>query len=98
MEVGSALLILPSLPITDTFHFVCSDNPESDIAGANAAGWNSILVHTGVYSPESGPPTHLPTIQARDVEEAVTMAIVREAERSVSGMRRLVIMSCLSPL
>jgi ribonucleotide monophosphatase NagD (HAD superfamily) len=80
LEVGHALLPLNPSHIANSMHFFCSDNPESDIAGANAAGWNSILVHTGVYSPESGPPAHLPTIQARDVEEAVTMAISREAE------------------
>ena len=30
------------------------DNPASDIAGANAASWNSILVRTGVYDPAEG--------------------------------------------
>ena len=28
------------------------DNPESDIAGANAKNWTSILVKTGVFKPE----------------------------------------------
>ena len=28
------------------------DNPESDIAGANAKNWTSILVKTGVFNPE----------------------------------------------
>ncbi|CAG7849712.1 Uncharacterized CDP-alcohol phosphatidyltransferase class-I family protein C22A12.08c [Serendipita indica DSM 11827] len=51
--------------------YMIGDNPESDIAGANAAGWQSVLVHTGVYSPSDGVPTHKPTFQARDVEEAV---------------------------
>ena len=54
------------------------DNPESDIAGANAAGWSSILVHTGVYSPSEGAPPHVPTFEASDVEEAVYKAISRE--------------------
>ena len=31
------------------------DNPSGDIAGANAAGWNSILVETGIYSPKDLP-------------------------------------------
>lgn len=31
-----------------------SDNPASDIAGANGASWKSILVHTGVYDPTQG--------------------------------------------
>ena len=49
-----------------------------DIAGANAAGWSSVLVHTGVYDPQQGPPAHIPTHQASDVEEAVKWAIQRE--------------------
>ena len=58
-----------------------TDNPESDIAGANAAGWPSVLVKTGVYEPLKGPPTHLPTHYAEDVEEAVRWAIEQEAKR-----------------
>lgn len=56
------------------------DNPESDIAGANAAGWKSILVHTGVYNPRQGPPKHKPTHEAEDVEEAVLWALERELQ------------------
>lgn len=56
-----------------------TDNPESDIAGANAAGWSSILVHTGVYEPNRGvPPTHAPTHQAPNVFEAVKQAWLNE--------------------
>ncbi|KAJ3810587.1 HAD-like domain-containing protein [Lentinula aff. lateritia] len=55
--------------------YMIGDNPESDIAGANAAGWSSILVHTGVYDPTTGPPTHIPSREARDVEEAVIWAL-----------------------
>jgi len=56
-----------------------TDNPESDIAGANAAGWSSVLVHTGVYDPKKGvPPTHTPTHQAPDVFEAVKQAWLNE--------------------
>ncbi|EPT04967.1 HAD hydrolase [Fomitopsis schrenkii] len=58
--------------------YMVGDNPESDIAGANAAGWPSVLVHTGVYDPHQGPPTHIPTHQASNVEEAVMWAIQRE--------------------
>jgi len=58
--------------------YMVGDNPESDIAGANAAGWHSILVHTGVYDPRKGPPTHQPSHEAEDVEEAVRWAIERE--------------------
>lgn len=58
------------------------DNPESDIAGANGAGWKSILVHTGVYDPNSGvPPKHLPTYQASDVGEAVRLALRQEMDK-----------------
>lgn len=56
----------------------CADNPESDIAGANAAGWKSILVHTGVYNPQHGPPKHKPTHETEDVEQAVLWALEQE--------------------
>lgn len=52
-----------------------------DIAGANAAGWHSVLVRTGVYEPELGGPSHVPTHEAGDVESAVQWAIKREQER-----------------
>lgn len=59
------------------------DNPESDIAGANGAGWESVLVHTGVYNPHFGiPPTHTPTHQAGNVAEAVEWALHREIDRT----------------
>jgi len=61
--------------------YMIGDNPESDIAGANAAGWSSVLVRTGVYDPENGPPTHAPTHVAEDVEEAVRWAIEREGSK-----------------
>jgi FMN phosphatase YigB (HAD superfamily) len=58
------------------------DNPESDIAGANGAGWGSVLVHTGVYDPRTGiPPTHVPTHQASDVAGAVQWALDREIDK-----------------
>lgn len=50
----------------------------ADIAGANAALWHSILVHTGVYDPTQGPPKHKPTQEASDVEQAVMWAMSRE--------------------
>lgn len=58
----------------------------ADIAGANAAGWDSILVHTGVYDPVHGPPSHVPTHQAKDVEEAVRWAIQREMDRAAGPL------------
>ena len=32
--------------------YMIGDNPESDIAGANAKNWTSILVKTGVFNPK----------------------------------------------
>ncbi|PPQ98386.1 hypothetical protein CVT24_004065 [Panaeolus cyanescens] len=58
--------------------YMVGDNPESDIAGANAASWQSILVKTGVYDVNNGPPTHSPSHLADDVEGAVEWAIRQE--------------------
>ncbi|KAF8638028.1 hypothetical protein AX16_010660 [Volvariella volvacea WC 439] len=60
--------------------YMIGDNPDSDIAGANGAGWPSILVKTGVFDPQQGKPTHQPTYIAEDVEDAVSWAIKRELE------------------
>ncbi|EIM80994.1 HAD hydrolase [Stereum hirsutum FP-91666 SS1] len=65
--------------------YMIGDNPESDIAGANAANWSSVLVRTGVYDPEQGPPTHEPTYIAEDVGEAVDWAIKTEVKRVRGG-------------
>ncbi|KAJ3568445.1 hypothetical protein NP233_g5708 [Leucocoprinus birnbaumii] len=62
--------------------YMIGDNPESDIAGANGAGWHSVLVRTGVYEPELGEPSHIPTHEAADVEAAVQWAISRELARA----------------
>ncbi|KAJ7128944.1 HAD hydrolase [Mycena crocata] len=60
--------------------YMVGDNPESDIAGANSTpNWNSVLVKTGVFT--GGQPTHEPTYQAEDVEEAVRWAIARECRK-----------------
>lgn len=61
--------------------------PSSDIAGANAAQWNSVLVHTGVYDPSQGPPSHKPTQEADDVEQAVKWAIDLELKRYPESLR-----------
>jgi len=58
--------------------YMVGDNPESDIAGANAAGWSSVLVRTGVYDPQQGLPSHKPTHEADDVENAVKWVLERE--------------------
>jgi ribonucleotide monophosphatase NagD (HAD superfamily) len=55
-----------------------ADNPESDIAGANNAGWSSVLVKTGVYDRAQGLPKHKPTHIADNVELAVQWALQRE--------------------
>ena len=51
-----------------------TDNPGSDIAGANAVSCSSVLVHTGVYDP-SVPPILTSTHQAPNVFEAVKRAL-----------------------
>ncbi|KAJ7140251.1 HAD-like domain-containing protein, partial [Mycena crocata] len=49
------------------------------LKGANAANWESILVHTGVYDPSTGqPPAHRPTVELKNVEEAVKWAMQHE--------------------
>ena len=58
-----------------------SQSSSADIAGANAAGWSSVLVRTGVYDPVNGPPTHHPAHEAENVEAAVQWAIDREVKR-----------------
>ncbi|KAH9963811.1 HAD-like domain-containing protein [Russula dissimulans] len=68
-------------PDTQGRFYMIGDNPESDIAGANAAGWSSVLVHTGVYDLADGPPAHSPTHEAENVEAAVRWAIDREVKR-----------------
>lgn len=65
----------PLIRSGDQFTLHSLDNPESDIAGANAARWKSILVRTGVYDPSQGPPSHRPTREVEDVEQAVQWAL-----------------------
>ncbi|KAF8995474.1 HAD-like domain-containing protein [Cyathus striatus] len=61
--------------------YMVGDNPASDIAGASNAGWMSILVHSGVYDPRGGPPTHQPTHEVENVEEAVWWAVTQEYKK-----------------
>jgi len=68
--------------------YMIGDNPESDIAGANAAGWYSVLVETGVYDRAQGTPAHKPTHLVKDVEQAVRWAIHRELSSSNSEHQR----------
>lgn len=69
--------------------YMVGDNPESDIRGANEyaspAGteWASVLVRTGVWSPERGgaEPRHRPRAIVDDVAAAVDWALKREGWR-----------------
>lgn len=53
----------------------CTIAELADIAGANAHGWASILVRTGVF--RGGRPTSEPTYTAADVEEGVHWALTK---------------------
>lgn len=68
--------------------YMIGDNPASDIAGANAFGWESILVKTGVFRGEKREDAeHVPTVVAEDVWEGVKWALEREGEgEAVSRM------------
>ncbi|KAK7988673.1 hypothetical protein PG989_008988 [Apiospora arundinis] len=63
--------------------YMIGDNPESDIVGANSyksrmgADWKSILVETGVYKAGTEP-SHKPTYHAKNVAEAVRLALDEE--------------------
>ncbi|KAJ1944260.1 hypothetical protein FBU59_002651, partial [Linderina macrospora] len=64
--------------------FAIGDNPAADIAGANGAGWTSVLVRTGVFSGPAGSndpvnPAHCVTDH---VEDAVKWIIESEARRA----------------
>ncbi|EON98762.1 putative had superfamily protein [Phaeoacremonium minimum UCRPA7] len=67
--------------------YMVGDNPESDIAGANdfrsddGTEWYSILVRTGVWSPERGEMLHEPKVIVDDVKAAVQWALEREKWR-----------------
>lgn len=59
--------------------YMVGDNPASDIAGANAHGWSSILVRTGVFHDTHGEkPAYQPTVIVDDVEKGVEWAIGKE--------------------
>ncbi|GAA6029184.1 hypothetical protein JCM8097_001641 [Rhodosporidiobolus ruineniae] len=66
--------------------YMVGDNPQSDIAGANAFGWESILVQTGVFrgsKPEEA--EHVPTVVKADVLEGIKWALEREGEGAALG-------------
>ncbi|KAK9417381.1 hypothetical protein SUNI508_08741 [Seiridium unicorne] len=67
--------------------YMIGDNPESDIRGANefdspdGTSWKSVLVRTGVWSPERGAPAHQPKMIVDDVAAAVDWALRQEGWR-----------------
>lgn len=64
-----------------------SDNPASDILGANlyrsprGTAWTSILVRSGVFADEPPPsPDHKPKTTVGDVWDAVEWALAQEGQ------------------
>ncbi|GAA5876908.1 hypothetical protein JCM16303_006332 [Sporobolomyces ruberrimus] len=68
--------------------YMVGDNPKSDIAGANAFGWESILLKTGVFrGSKREEAEHVPTVLKDDVWEGVKWALEREGEgKAIKGM------------
>lgn len=64
--------------------YMVGDNPASDIRGANefnsrhGTEWTSVLVRTGVWTPERGDGGHKPKKIVDDVKAAVAWALKRE--------------------
>ncbi|KAI0113879.1 putative HAD superfamily hydrolase [Hypoxylon sp. NC0597] len=65
--------------------YMVGDNPASDIRGANeyqspvGTSWTSVLVRTGVWSPErGGEPAYTPKVIVDDVRRAVQWALEQE--------------------
>ncbi|KAL1920027.1 uncharacterized protein VTP21DRAFT_1173 [Calcarisporiella thermophila] len=58
--------------------YAVGDNPAADIAGANAYGWTSILVRTGVFQGPENKSEHQADFIAEHVEEGVRWALSRE--------------------
>ena len=63
--------------------YMIGDNPPGDIKGPNqmGAGWNSMLVHSGVYQPQdrdSLPIDERPTFEVKNMEEAIKKVIEKE--------------------
>jgi len=67
----------------DSIHkfYMIGDNPESDIMGANGAGWASILVRTGMYQDGmSLTPDRQPTVIVDSVKEAYDYILEQESK------------------
>ncbi|KAI7862556.1 HAD-like domain-containing protein [Spinellus fusiger] len=58
--------------------YAVGDNPAADIKGANAYGWTSILVRTGVFNGPENSPMYPADAVCAHVEEAVEWAIEQE--------------------
>ncbi|KAJ2004171.1 hypothetical protein H4R26_002661 [Coemansia thaxteri] len=63
--------------------YAVGDNPAADIAGANAAGWTSVLVRTGIFSgaADANDPVHPAHHVADHVEDAVAWIVDSELAR-----------------
>lgn len=58
--------------------FAVGDNPSADIAGANAYGWTSILVKTGIFDGNGNSSEFPANLVCEDIEEAVHWALREE--------------------
>ncbi|KAG1470748.1 hypothetical protein G6F56_002503 [Rhizopus delemar] len=58
--------------------YAVGDNPVADIKGANAYGWTSVLVKTGVFTGEDNSKEYPAHIVCENVEEAVEKVIAKE--------------------
>jgi ribonucleotide monophosphatase NagD (HAD superfamily) len=58
--------------------FAVGDNPSSDVAGANAYGWTSILVKTGIFDGKGNSTEFPANLVCEDIEEAVHWALHEE--------------------
>lgn len=61
--------------------YAVGDNPAADIKGANAYGWSSILVRTGVFRGPGNSSEFPATAVCDNVEEAVAWVLEREGNR-----------------
>ncbi|KAG2177288.1 hypothetical protein INT43_007945 [Umbelopsis isabellina] len=58
--------------------FAVGDNPAADIAGANAYGWTSVLVKTGIFDGKGNSEEFPADVVCEDIEEAVHWALSQE--------------------
>ncbi len=67
--------IAPPPPLSRRQLFMVGDNPLSDIKGANAAGWTSILVRTGCFHGPGNDPEHPAAHVVDNVLDAVNLIL-----------------------